>query len=226
MSIRRTSVEEAKKWEQDYRIAEFSEFIEDRLIQPEFFEKYQTAEYLEISKTIIQMITYIEHELGNEEIGTIGEFLRMIKDYPLNRHYSGPIRNKLLAFKQSPLLTLARKSMDKLMTGPGFKFINIVGVLYDCIYKFSPVIRSHFRLTPRPLIPEEKKMKPTGSTDEARKEVHVNETHKESDTDDATCTGASCGGLFDYITGRKGGTRRRNKKRKSRKSKKRTNRIR
>jgi hypothetical protein len=106
-------------------------------------------------------------------------------------------------------------------------YTNPYSVLYDCMYYFSPIIKDKFHLTPRHLTELEKKMKPTGSTDEARKEVHVNERHKEPDTDDATCTGASCGGIFGWLAGR-GGTRRRNKKRKSRnkKSKKRTNRIR
>ena len=117
-----------------------------------------------------------------------------------------------------PNIPNIKEVVDRLFNGPGRMYTNTPSVLYYCIYKYSEDIRERFNLT-RP------KQSPR-SSDGARKDVHVNETHKESDTDDATCTGASCGGIFDWVTGRKGGTRRRNKKRKSRKSNKRTNRIR
>ena len=116
-----------------------------------------------------------------------------------------------------PNIPNIKEVVDRLFDGPGRMYTNTPSVLYYCIYKYSQNIRERFNLT-RP------KQSPR-SSDGARKDVHVNETHKESDTDDATCTGASCGGVFDWFTGR-GGTRRRNKKRKSRKSNKRTNRIR
>ena len=79
----------------------------------------------------------------------------------------------------------------------GGNYTNTFQVLYDFIYEFSPILLKKYHLTPR-----------------------------EPVEDDSTCTGASCGGLFDWF--RKGGTRRKIKKNKSkkRKSKKRTNRIR
>jgi hypothetical protein len=85
----------------------------------------------------------------------------------------------------------------------GENYTNTFQVLYDFIYEFSPILRKKYHLTPREYTLE-------GNPVE----------------DDSTCTGASCGGLFDWF--RKGGTRRKIKKNKSkkRKSKKRRNRIR
>jgi hypothetical protein len=85
----------------------------------------------------------------------------------------------------------------------GENYTNTFQVLYDFIYEFSPILREKYQLTPRVYTLEGKPVE-----------------------DDSTCTGASCGGLFDWF--RKGGTRRKIKKNKSkkRKSKKRRNRIR
>ena len=92
----------------------------------------------------------------------------------------------------------------------GVYYTNTFQVLYDFIYEFSPILREKYELTPREYTLEDKPVTLEGNPVE----------------DDSTCTGASCGGLFDWF--RKGGTRRKIKKNKSkkRKSKKRRNRIR
>jgi len=99
----------------------------------------------------------------------------------------------------------------RLHKSDGDNYTNTFQVLYDFIYEFSPILRKKYQLTRR-FTP--------GTADT----VYTLEGNPVED--DSTCTGASCGGLFDWF--RKGGTRRKIKKNKSkkRKSKKRRNRIR
>ena len=114
-----------------------------------------------------------------------------------------------------PNIPNIKEVVDRLFNGPGRMYTNTPSVLYYCIYKYSEDIRERFNLT-RP------KQSPRSSDGASEDKVYS----LEGKIIEPTCTGASCGGIFDWVTGRKGGTRRRNKKRKSRKSNKRTNRIR
>lgn len=116
-----------------------------------------------------------------------------------------------------PNIPNIKEVVDGLFNGPGRMYTNTPSVLYYCIYKYSQNIRERFNLTR----PKQQPMSTDGASEDKVYSL-------EGKIIEPTCTGASCGGIFDWVTGRKGGTRRRNKKRKSRnkKSKKRTNRIR
>ena len=167
-------------------------------------EKAVTNRIFDIIYTISKSI----HTLNSTQKYKVSNFLSWAQNFHTGGEQTRPRLPDLPARPDRPDIKEAVNSLfesishgpGKASDGPGRMYTNTPSVLYYCIYMYSSDIRDSYGLTPP-------KQQPMSS-------------------DDATCTGASCGGIFDWMTGRKGGTRRRNKKRKSRKSNKRTNRIR
>ena len=152
--------------------------------------------------------------LNKKQINKVSNFLSWAEKFDTGVKQKRPDLDDLPDLPNIPNI---KEVVDRLFNGPGRMYTNTPSVLYYCIYHDSPLIREKFHLT-RP------KQQPMSTDGASEDKVYSLEGKIIEPTE--SCTGASCGGIFDWVTGRKGGTRRRNKKRKSRKSNKRTNRIR
>ena len=179
-------------------------FIDDRLVLDSHLHYLSHERRMSDISYILQLFLNIIIKLENYETMFSGLDLDKVPD---------DIKTFLSKIKSNKryYLNFIYRDVISLHKGDGDNYTNTFQVLYDFIYEFSPILRKKYQLTHR-FTP--------GTADT------VYTLEGKPVEDDSTCTGASCGGLFDWF--RKGGTRRKIKKNKSkkRKSKKRRNRIR
>lgn len=194
---------EAIDWENRFIKQQQFEFIDARLVLESRRRQTQKERMSDISR-ILELFIIIRDKLENYETLFSGLDLDKVPD---------DIKTFLSKIKSNgrDSLNFIYSYVIRLHKSDGDNYTNTFQVLYDFIYEFSPILREKYQLTRR-FTP--------GTADT----VYTLEGNPVED--DSTCTGASCGGLFDWF--RKGGTRRKIKKNKSkkRKSKKRKNRIR
>jgi hypothetical protein len=202
---------EAIDWENRFIKQQYIEWIDARLVleshRRQTHERRMSERWREIYRSermreidlILQYFLIIIERLENYESYIASVDLDKMYDYIIT-FLSKIKRNERYSVNSLSPLYIIRMYVI-LLQDYNHHYTNTLQVLYDFIYEFSPKLRTKYKLTPREL-----EGKPV--------------------EDDSTCTGASCGGLFDWF--RKGGTRRKIKKNKSkkRKSKKRMNRIR